>query len=220
MEYDIEKQDVVDRYVRGEMTYKEERNFKAEMDKSPELMEEVLLEMSISDNICSMADKKRKMRQWEHDITARKNKKIWLVSTVAGIAACFIVALILLVPMRRYGQGMITFTGNHGAECGTSVPVDTMQGIFTSIEKGKYRQALNSIDRLLLMQDLNKNDIYSLTWLRIHVFIGAGRIEEAVIQLRDLKKEKGRYAGEAENVLRQLEEQLQYRRDTVKAVMP
>ena len=44
MEYDIERQDAIDRYVRGEMTNDEKKSFEAEMDREPVLKEEVLLD--------------------------------------------------------------------------------------------------------------------------------------------------------------------------------
>lgn len=202
MEYDIERQDAIDRYVRGEMTNDEKKSFEAEMDREPVLKEEVLLDMSISDSICSMAEKKSRMFQWEREIAARKKKTmIWAVSTITSSAACIIAAFILLTPMQRHGQGMIALNGNHRTEC-----TDTMKSILNLVEAGEYIQALSYINSYS-GRNLPDSAVYDLAWLRIQTLIGLGRTEEALPELRDFLDKEGKYRREAEKLLEKFERQ-------------
>ena len=154
---EIERQDRIDRFVRGEMSQEEKMAFLKEMDADSSLAEDVNLTLEISQCLGALEDKKRQMAQWEEELHEKHNtangetlkvaggKLKWRVlPAVVGLAACLLVGFFFFwnteegnVPVVRGGA--------------------SMEQINEMIDDGKYEEAIAAIDEILADTIIDKS---------------------------------------------------------------
>lgn len=214
----LELQDRLDRYVRNEMTDAERSEFEKEMGNNPSLAEEVSLDLSIKQQINSLASMREKMAEMKGEMDKRdrviKHRNIAL-KTVLSIAACILLAFVI-VP---------TIPG--GSDVDTSPSEPTFRGDMASdtieqlLNNNQYQEALDQV--LLALNDtcidtsLSKEEqeyqrmvlndqVYELKWLQIKALIGLGNIKEAKSLLQDYALQEGPHATEADSLYKEIGE--------------
>lgn len=187
-------------------------------------MKEDNIDKRIERTIESVGSKKAAMCQWESDrVSSEQKRKVaakrW---RTYGISAAASVAVICGIGISfyftRYEAGNPDMT--------TSAPIyrsgsSDIAEIHTMIDSGKYEMALRAIDATLAdtiidpsftqerqeyLRDLNANQDYELTWLKINILVETGKKTEAIKLLKDYIKRDGEHKQEAETLLKDLTE--------------
>ena len=150
---ETERQDRIDRYVRGEMGQAERDDFLKEMEADSSLAEDVMLTQDISRQLGALEKKKQMMQQWEKELREGQDgtvagdggsTTVWrTLYAVAGIAACLLVGF---------------FFWNKGEDTQTLVRGNaSVEQISKMIDEGKYEEALVAIDEILADTIIDKS---------------------------------------------------------------
>lgn len=149
---EIERQDRIDQYVRGEMSLAEKEDFLKEMAADSSLAEDVQLIEEISKKLGALEEKKHLMEQWENEMQegqtapsgADSGRSVMrTLYAVVGLAACLIV-------------GFFFFNNNvedEGAVRGSA----SVEQIAKMIDEGKYEEAIGAIDEMLADTIIDKS---------------------------------------------------------------
>lgn len=149
---EIERQDRIDRYVRGEMSLAEKEDFLKEMAADSSLAEDVQLTEEISRRLGALEEKKHLMEQWENEMKEGQTaphgadsgrSPMRTLYAVIGLAACLIV-------------GFFFFNNNvdeEGAVRGSAY----VEQIAKMIDEGKYEEAIGAIDEMLADTIIDKS---------------------------------------------------------------
>lgn len=225
--------DLIDRYLRKEMSPQESLNFEQEVLNNPELLKEVELTYKVKRRL---ADRQRKLHQtmeWE------KKKRYRSV----GLASSLSIAAILLVGIFLWKPSDFSVEQNNTiAKVDDSVSKSELdkaiakneqavQKVRKSIKDGKDAEALNDIavlensnvlpplskvadNRTLMSNNIYSqetdsliSDAYELHWLKICALVKIGRKEEAVELLKIFSNIQGMYKIQADSLLNALERQ-------------
>ena len=150
---EIERQDRIDRYVRGEMSLAEKEDFLKEMAADSSLAEDVQLTEEISKRLGALEEKKHLMEQWENEMqegqtapsgagSGRSTMKT--LYAVIGLAACLIV-------------GFFFFNNNNIDDRGAIRGSASVEQIAKMIDEGKYEEALGAIEEMLADTIIDKS---------------------------------------------------------------
>ena len=144
---ETERQDRIDKYVRGEMTPEEQASFLQELAADDSLAHDVQFTQDISRSLGAWEEKKRLMAQWEEEAKGEQNNKeglkvvggqsAWrMFSTVAALAACLLV-------------GFFFFWNKTDEPTGAIRGSASVEQINDMIDDGKYEEAIMLIDEVL-----------------------------------------------------------------------
>jgi len=151
---DIDREDRIDQYLRGEMTPEERADFEKEMVKDKQLAEDVETTRLLIERMRALEEKKRLMAQWEVNFQNSKEKidemeekeennkaktvKMNRWPLILSAAACVVGGLFLWHSLSP------TDTGEPAARGGSA-----LKYINSLIDDGKYDEAIGLIDAAL-----------------------------------------------------------------------
>lgn len=223
--------DLIDRYLRKEMSPQESLSFEQKALNNPELLREVELTYKVKHRL---ADRQRKLYQtmeWE------KKKRYRSV----GMLSCLSIAAMLLVGIFFWKPADISLEQNKTVAKAENPAIKketesvldrsekTIRKVRKSIEDGKDAEALNDIAMLeesealpsLNMMAEHKTpmssnlytqerdslivDAYELHWLKIKAMVKIGKTKEALESLKLFSTIEGKYKSEADSLLTILE---------------
>lgn len=219
--------ELIDKYLRREMTPEERLNFEQEVLNNPELRRETELTYRIKR---SLADRQRKLR-----ITAqceiKKKYKIAGVATAASIAAVLAVGFFLAKPAQNTEVSSEIIAANTSVSAPETLKKKSEEAIVTvkeSISEGKEEVAIAEVTKLedeniiptlsevsagkfVVNQpmeaedaDVLSKDAYELHWLKIRSLIAIGKKEEAIQLLMSFVQIEGIHKAAADSLLQKM----------------
>ena len=205
-------QDRIDSYIRGEMTAAERSMFSSELSTNPELRKEFELTRRIANSISDRAKKKEQIQAWKNKNSSHRT--IYITSAITSIAAMLVVGFFLF---RNAPEGPAPIALDSAT---SSDRYTAYSEISMLIEKEDYTRALayiekaessavntksNSENQIIASNDSISANLYELKWLKVQVFVGLDRTEEAKSLLQEIKNIEGKYHNEIDSVWNELQ---------------
>lgn len=214
----IEWQDKIDDYLLDRMSDEDRQTFEQEIANDTELKEQLEFTQDMQQAIQSRNEKLAAMKEWEDDYIWEKQKPPIpikrFVYWVSGVAAVFVVGLLIiqnvfLMPSNVDINGMLR-EGSSYAYIDTLIMNEKYEEALVQI---KEKTQLNQNDSKVVSQDslmsketfeyemlLIKERQDDLKWQTALALLGMGQKEEALIQLDELRNEKGVYQKDAKTL--------------------
>ncbi|MDO4161285.1 MAG: hypothetical protein Q4P84_04295 [Elusimicrobiales bacterium] len=223
--------ELIDRYLRKEMSPQESLKFEQEALNNPKLLKEIELTYKIKRRL---ADRQRKLHQTSEWEKKKQFRSIGLASCIS-IAAMLIVGILFWKPTDFVADQNNTIAKVENTisrqELDKAIVKNeqTMRKVRESIKNGKDEEALNDIALLeesnvlpplnsmannktymsnnLYTQERDSliKDAYELHWLKICALLKIGRKEEAIELLKIFSNIQGEYKIQADSLLKDLE---------------
>lgn len=227
----LDRQDSIDSYVRGEMTAQERLLFERQMAADTTLADEVALLRRAVACVADIATKRRMIAQWDSErATAEAGHHGWarrVVAMVVTAAACVAVACLLVT-----GNGTTAVSPLDGLDLGLTAPAargglpsddvaamvlnEDYQGasalIAAESEELEQERALTAAADNMATEEqqytleLIDDELYRLQWLNIIALVGSQHHDEAVVLLDRFVTIDGCHRRQAETLLQRLTE--------------
>ena len=219
--------ELIDKYLRREMTPEERLNFEQEALNNPELRRETELTYRIKR---SLADRQRKLHRTAH-CEIKKKYKIAGAATAASIAAVLAVGFFLTKPAQITEVNSEIIAANTSVNAPETLKKKSEEAIVTvkkSISEGKEEVAIAEVTKLedeniiptlsdvsagkfVVSQpmevedaDVLSQDAYELHWLKIRSLIAIGKKEEAIQLLMSFVQIEGIHKAAADSLLQKM----------------
>lgn len=219
--------ELIDKYLRREMTPEERLNFEQEALNNPELRRETELTYRIKR---SLADRQRKLHRTAH-CEIKKKYKIAGAATAASIAAVLAVGFFLTKPAQNTEVSSEIIAANTSVDAPETLKKKSEEAIVTvkkSISEGKEEVAIAEVTKLEdeniipTMSDISagkfvvshhmevedadvlSKDAYELHWLKIRSLIAIGKKEEAIQLLMSFVQIEGIHKAAADSLLQKM----------------
>ena len=214
--------ELIDKYLRKEMSPEESLNFEQEALDNPELRKEIELTYRIKRSLTDRKQKLQKTAQWER-------KRIYGVARYATLTsvAALLVGFFLLKPAIESGtsENMVASATIESPEILKEKSGEAIVSVQRSISEGKEEIAiaevtileeqkvipsLNEISegRYIMSHtlesedaDILSKDAYELHWLKIQSLITIGKKAEAMELLKSFVTVDGKYKATADSLL-------------------
>ena len=221
---DENKYEMIDRYLRNEMSPGERLNFEQDALNDPVLREEIEITYRIKRRLSDRQRKLYKTKHWEN-----KGKfKIASLAAVASFAAVIVVGFSIVKPlMDTTGSdgNIVALAKMEESEKLKNLGEKAILSVKKSISEGKEEIAIAEVDKLekqnlipalknvsggkfvtsqsveTEVADALRNDAYELYWLKIHSLISIGKYKEAEELLKSFVKIDGQYKDNADSLL-------------------
>lgn len=219
--------ELIDKYLRREMTPEERLYFEQEVLNNPELRRETELTYRIKR---SLADRQRKLRITAH-CEIKKKYKIAGAATAASIAAVLAIGFFLTKPAQNTEVSSEIIAANTSVNAPETLKKKSEEAIVTvkkSISEGKEEVAIAEVTKLedeniiptlsdvsagklVVSQpmevedaDVLSQDAYELHWLKIRSLIAIGKKEEAIQLLMSFVQIEGIHKAAADSLLQKM----------------
>ena len=219
--------ELIDKYLRREMTPEERLNFEQEALNNPELRRETELTYRIKR---SLADRQQKLHRTAH-CEIKKKYKIAGAATTASIAAVLAVGFFLTKPAQITEVNSEIIAANTSVNAPETLKKKSEEAIVTvkkSISEGKEEVAIAEVTKLedeniiptlsdisagkfVVSQpmevedaDVLSKDAYELHWLKIRSLIAIGKKEEAIQLLMSFVQIEGIHKAAADSLLQKM----------------
>lgn len=219
--------ELIDKYLRREMTPEERLNFEQEALNNPELRRETELTYRIKR---SLADRQQKLHRTAH-CEIKKKYKIAGAATAASIAAVLAVGFFLTKPAQITEVNSEIIAANTSVNVPETLKKKSEEAIVTvkkSISEGKEEVAIAEVTKLedeniiptlsdvsagkfVVSQpmevedaDVLSKDAYELHWLKIQSLIAIGKKEEAIQLLMSFVQIEGIHKAVADSLLQKM----------------
>ena len=219
--------ELIDKYLRREMTPEERLNFEQEALNNPELRRETELTYRIKR---SLADRQRKLHRTAH-CEIKKKYKIAGAATAASIAAVLAVGFFLTKPTQNTEVSSEIIAANTSVDAPETLKKKSEEAIVTvkkSISEGKEEVAIAEVTKLedeniiptlsdisagkfvvshhmeVEDADVLSKDAYELHWLKIRSLIAIGKKEEAIQLLMSFVQIEGIHKAAADSLLQKM----------------
>lgn len=219
--------ELIDKYLRREMTPEERLNFEQEALNNPELRRETELTYRIKR---SLADRQRKLHRTAH-CEIKKKYKIAGAATAASIAAVLAVGFFLTKPAQNTEVSSEIIAANTSVDAPETLKKKSEEAIVTvkkSISEGKEEVAIAEVTKLedeniiptlsdisagkfvvshhmeVEDADVLSKDAYELHWLKIRSLIAIGKKEEAIQLLMSFVQIEGIHKAAADSLLQKM----------------
>lgn len=219
--------ELIDKYLRREMTPEERLNFEQEALNNPELRRETELTYRIKR---SLADRQQKLHRTAH-CEIKKKYKIAGAATAASIAAVLAVGFFLTKPAQITEVNSEIIAANTSVNVPETLKKKSEEAIVTvkkSISEGKEEVAIAEVTKLedeniiptlsdvsagkfVVSQpmevedaDVLSKDAYELHWLKIQSLIAIGKKEEAIQLLMSFVQIEGIHKAAADSLLQKM----------------
>ena len=216
--------ELIDKYLRREMTPEERLNFEQEALNNPELRRETELTYRIKR---SLANRQQKLHRTAH-CEIKKKYKIAGAATTASIAAVLAVGFFLTKPAQITEVNSEIIAANTSVNAPETLKKKSEEAIVTvkkSISEGKEEVAIAEVTKLedeniiptlsdvsagkfVVSQpmetedaDVLSKDAYELHWLKIQSLIAIGKKKEAIQLLMSFIQIEGKYKATADSIL-------------------
>lgn len=216
--------ELIDKYLRREMTPEERLNFEQEALNNPELRRETELTYRIKR---SLANRQQKLHRTAH-CEIKKKYKIAGAATAASIAAVLAVWFFLTKPAQNTDVSSEIIAANTSVNAPETLKKKSEEAIVTvkkSISEGKEEVAIAEVTKLedeniiptlsdvsagkfVVSQpmevedaDVLSKDAYELHWLKIRSLIAIGKKEEAIQLLMSFVQIEGIHKAAADSLL-------------------
>lgn len=215
--------ELIDKYLRKEMSAEECLNFEQEALNNHELRKEIELTYRIKRSLTDRQRKLYKTAHWEN----KKKYKLAIFAAVTSIAAMLVVGSFLTksMPEASFNSnpiGLATVNTTHELK---EMDDGTIDVIKKSLAEGKEEVVIAEVTRLeeqnvipslndvsggrFVMShtlktedaDILSKDAYELHWLKIKSLITIGKKEEALELLKSFVKIEGKYKTAADSIL-------------------
>lgn len=219
--------ELIDKYLRREMTPEERLNFEQEALNNPELRRETELTYRIKR---SLANRQQKLHRTAH-CEIKKKYKIAGAATAASIAAVLAVGFFLTKPAQITEVNSEIIAANTSVNAPETLKKKSEEAIVTvkkSISEGKEEVAIAEVTKLedeniiptlsdvsagkfVVSQpmevedaDVLSKDAYELHWLKIRSLIAIGKKEEAIQLLMSFVQIEGIHKAAADSLLQKM----------------
>lgn len=218
--------ELIDKYLRKEMSPEESLNFEQEALNNPELRKEIELTYRIKRSLTDRQQKLYKTAYWE----SKKKFRIARYATISSVAAMLILGFFLTKPVVENNSNdnlMASATiespeilKEKSGEAIVSVQRSILEGKeevaiaeVTKLEEQKVIPSLNEISegRYIMSHtlesedaDILSKDAYELHWLKIQSLITIGKNSEAIELLKSFVTVDGKYKATADSLLQTL----------------
>ena len=219
--------ELIDKYLRREMTPEERLNFEQEALNNPELRRETELTYRIKR---SLANRQQKLHRTAH-CEIKKKYKIAGAATTASIAAVLAVGFFLTKPAQTTEVNSEIIAANTSVNAPETLKKKSEEAIVTvkkSISEGKEEVAIAEVTKLedeniiptlsdvsagkfVVSQpmevedaDVLSKDAYELHWLKIRSLIAIGKREEAIQLLMSFVQIEGIHKAAADSLLQKM----------------
>lgn len=216
--------ELIDKYLRKEMSPEESLNFEQEALNNPELRKEVELTYRIKRSLTDRKQKLHKTAQWER---TRMYSIVRYVTTITSVAAMLVVGSFLIKPaIENASSGNVVASATiespeilkeKSGEAIVSVQKSISEGNeevaiaeVTKLEEQNVIPTLNDVSsgRYIMSHtldsedaDILSKDAYELHWLKIQSLITIGEITEAMELLKSFVTIDGKYKATADSLL-------------------
>lgn len=218
--------DLIDKYLRNEMTAEERLLFEQDALNDSDLRSEIELTYLIKS---SLSDRKRKLIRTAH--WERKRKAMFAsVSTISTIAAVLVVGFFVTKTFWKADpeRELVAMSSGDTVENMESVREEAIVSVKKSISEGNEEIAIAKItgleeqrviptlkeisDEQFMMNyttenidaDALRDYAYELHWLKIQSLASAGKRSEAVELLKSFVRLEGKYKAPADSLLKKL----------------
>lgn len=219
--------ELIDKYLRREMTPEERLNFEQEALNNPELRRETELTYRIKR---SLANRQQKLHRTAH-CEIKKKYKIAGAATAASIAAVLAVGFFLTKPTQNTEVSSEIIAANTSVDAPETLKKKSEEAIVTvkkSISEGKEEVAIAEVTKLedeniiptlsdisagkfvvshhmeVEDADVLSKDAYELHWLKIRSLIAIGKKEEAIQLLMSFVQIEGIHKAAADSLLQKM----------------
>lgn len=219
--------ELIDKYLRREMTPEERLNFEQEALNNPELRRETELTYRIKR---SLANRQQKLHRTAH-CEIKKKYKIAGAATTASIAAVLAVGFFLTKPAQITEVNSEIIAANTSVNAPETLKKKSEEAIVTvkkSISEGKEEVAIAEVTKLeneniiptlsdvsagkfVVSQpmevedaDVLSKDAYELHWLKIRSLIAIDKKEEAIQLLMSFVQIEGIHKAAADSLLQKM----------------
>lgn len=215
--------ELIDKYLRKEMSPEESLNFEQEALNNPELRKEIELTYRIKRSLTDRKQKLHKTAQWER----KKKHRIALYATMSSVAAMIIVGFFLTkhVIENAASDNLVASTTIESPEILKEKSGEAIVSVQRSISEGKEEVAIAEVTKLeeqkvipslneisegrYIMShtlesedaDILSKDAYELHWLKIQSLITIGKKAEAMELLKSFVTVDGKYKATADSLL-------------------
>ncbi|MBQ5913253.1 MAG: hypothetical protein IIW93_09205 [Bacteroidaceae bacterium] len=218
--------ELIDKYLRKEMSPVESLNFEQEALNNPELRKEVELTYRIKKSLTDRQQKLHKTAQWG----SKKKYRIVRYATISSIAAMLVLGIFLTKPVidNRSNGNLIASATTESPEVLKEKSGEAIVSVQRSISEGKEKVAIAEVTKLeeqnviptlnevsggrYIMShtlesedvDILSKDAYELHWLKIQSLITIGKKAEAIELLKSFVTIEGKYKSTADSLLNSL----------------
>lgn len=215
--------ELIDKYLRKEMSAEETLNFEQEALNDYNLRKEIELTYRIKRRLIDRQNKLYKTSHWER----KKKYKIAGFTTITSIAAALAIGFMLINPMQKpeADTTLIASTTVNTKENINEISHEAIVTIKKNISEGKEEVAIAEVTRLEeqnlipTIKDISEgkflmahpkrieeshtlnDDVYELHWLKIKSLICIGKNEEALELLKSFVKVEGKYKNAADSLM-------------------
>lgn len=220
------KQELVDRYIRGEMNAEERESFEKQITEDEELNEVYKYTLNVKKALKDREEKEEKIEAWnrEHNSNYGRKKKSPLrwVAVAIGVAAVIVVAFIMTSKPSVPEINTLQYESYRGGSCVIHVAnlingKQYTEALYVIGKKEKEYQtekdSFNNIsstatpeetERMNYELTADKNDCYELKWLKVYVYIGLGQYDDAKKILDEIRNMDGSYKAKADSLYNEL----------------
>lgn len=218
--------ELIDKYLRNEMSPKEKLNFEQEALNNPELRKEIELTYRIKRSLTDRKQKLHKTAQWER----KKKYRIACYAVIMSVAAMLIVGHFMARPVIESApdNNLVASATMESPEVLKEKSGEAIVSARKSISEGKEEVAIAEVTKLeeqkvipslndvsdgeyvmshtLEIEDVDvlSKDAYELHWLKIQSLIAIGRKTEAMELLKSFVTVDGKYKATADSLLNSL----------------
>lgn len=223
---DEKKIELIDKYLRKEMSPEESLYFEQEALNNPELRKEIELTYRIKRCLTDRQQKLHKTAQWER----KKKYSIACYTTIMSVAAMLIIGFFLEKPVIESGSNehlvvsatieSPEFLKEKSGEAIVSVQKSISEGNeeiaiaeVTKLEKQNVIPTLDDVSsgRHIMSHTLESDDAkilskdaYELHWLKIQALIAIGKRKEAMELLKSFVTVDGKHKATADSLLKSM----------------
>lgn len=224
---DEKNYELIDKYLRKEMSPEENLDFEQEALNDSELRKEIELTYRIMISLADRQQKLRKMAQWE----GKKKYRIIGFATISSSVAILILGFFLTKPVKENtsSEKHVAFTTIESSELLKEQSGEAIVSVRKSISEGREEVAIEEVTRLeeqnviptlddvsggrFVMHhslqsedaDILRKDAYELHWLKIKSLIAIGKKTEAIVLLKAFVTVEGKYKATADSLLYEMQ---------------
>lgn len=218
--------ELIDKYLRKEMSPEGSLNFEQEALNNPELWKEIELTYRIKKSLADRQQKLYKTAHWE----SKKKYVIARYAIISSVAAMLIFGFFLIkaLPENGFGDNLVASATIDSPELLKEKSGEAIVAVQRSISEGKEEVAIAEIYRLeeqnviptlnevsggrYIMShtlesedaDILSKDAYELHWLKIQSLITIGKKTEAIELLKLFVTVEGKYKATADSILNEI----------------
>lgn len=215
--------ELIDKYLRKEMSPEESLNFEQEALNNPELRKEIELTYRIKRSLTDRQHKLHKTAQWER----KKRFSIVRYATITSVAAMLVVGFFLTKPVieNTSSDNLVASATIESPEILKEKSGEAIVSVQKSISDGNEEVAIAEVTKLeeqniiptlndvsggrFIMShklesddaDILSKDAYELHWLKIQSLITIGEKAEALELLKSFVTVEGKYKATADSLL-------------------